>query len=126
MALAGGRRPTALIMARAPEFRAELGRGITPVADCREAADASGALDMLRRGPADLCLLELNGDGGGLRLAELIHRAWPDAQIVLLAHALNEVDLLRAVRAGARGYLPAGIDAERLPHIVEAVLRGEP
>src|SRR4051794_34574865 len=119
-------RPVALIAGRAADFRSALCRAIEPVADCREAADAIGALDVLGREPADLCLLELDRDGGGLRLTELIRRAWPDAQVVLLAHTLTEVDLLRAVRAGARGYLPVGVDPERLPFIVEAVLRGEP
>jgi len=126
MTLTRASRPTVLIVARAAELRSELGEAIGAIADWREAADAVGALDVLRREPADLCLLELDGGGGGLRLAELIHRTWPSAQIVLLAHAPNDVDLLRAVRAGARGYVPVTVGRSRLPHIVEAVLRGEP
>lgn len=54
-------------------------------------------------------------------LAALAERA-PTA---LLATAVNEPGFWRAIRGGARGYLPRALSAERLPAVVEALARGE-
>src|SRR5215217_5327732 len=124
-AAAAAHRPRALIAGHDAALRSGLRRAIEPGVDCWEAAGAADALDVLQRESPDVCLLESDGEGGGLRLTELIHRARPDVQIVLLAETLDEGDFLRAVRAGACGYLLETVDPDRLPHIVEAVLRGE-
>ena len=49
----------------------------------------------------------------------------PGASVVVMTRRLDEDDLIAALRAGAIGYLPEGVDPARLPHVVRGVLRGE-
>jgi NarL family two-component system response regulator LiaR len=59
--------------------------------------------------------------GGPQRLAAEI----PDSEVVVLAGRFDRGTGVRAVLAGAAGYISRGIAAEALPRIVRAVMRGE-
>lgn len=43
----------------------------------------------------------------------------------VLATAVDEPGFWRAIRGGARGYLPRALSGERMPAVVEALARGE-
>jgi DNA-binding NarL/FixJ family response regulator len=121
-------RPSTMIAAREPELRALVRLALEPVAECWEADGPAAAVDIAARLHPDVCFVdaEQNGNGSAIRTLELIREAHPEARIVLLRGSDSEAEFIRALRAGADGYLPRTIDPTRLPQIVEALLRGEP
>ena len=118
-------RPFALIAAREPALRAGMRLALEPGVRCEEAGSPAEAIELLSREQPDVCFLDADGGAGGLRATELIRQLKPDTTVVLLAHTVSEEEFLQAVRVGAAGYLPEGIPPERLPAVVESVLRGE-
>jgi DNA-binding NarL/FixJ family response regulator len=94
--------------------------GVVPV------ADAAATLELARRHRPDVVLLDdelpgIGDVGGPQRLAAEI----PDSEVVVLAGRFDRGTGVRAVLAGAAGYISRGIAAEALPRIVRAVMRGE-
>ncbi|HXB63862.1 MAG TPA: response regulator transcription factor [Solirubrobacteraceae bacterium] len=90
-----------------------------------EAADGEGAVqEVLRRRP-DACLLDVRMPGGGIATAARISQLAPATAVVMLTVSGSADDLLAALRAGARGYLPKEMSPERLPAALHGVLRGE-
>jgi DNA-binding NarL/FixJ family response regulator len=73
----------------------------------------------------DICLIDLSLPGGSLGAARAISTELPRTAVVMLATASFSDDLLRAIRAGASGYLLKTMDVERLPVALHAVLDGE-
>jgi DNA-binding NarL/FixJ family response regulator len=88
---------------------------------CAEADDAEQAIRAAKREQPDLCLVGTDINGDGLNAVRGICRAAPRAAVVLLAEHHNVEDLLVSVRAGAVGYVPGPLDAERLRRIVRAI-----
>lgn len=75
----------------------------------------------------DVCLVDVDLQGGGLRAAAEVAGRAPAVRLVLLAEdADDDEPFLDAIRVGAAGYVPRRIAPERLPNIVRAVLDGEP
>lgn len=121
-------RPSTLIAAREPGLRADVRAALEPVFACWEADGPAAAVDLARRLQPDVCFVDAdqNGNGSAIRTTELIHEVHPRAQVVVLCGSSTEAEFLRALRAGADGYLPRTIDLARLPGIVQGLLRGEP
>ena len=92
---------------------------------CTEAEDAESAVAAAVRERPDVCVLDFDAPARAIRTAAEITARVPGAIVVMLTSRLDEDECLAAVRAGATGYLPEGIDPARLPHVVRAVLRGE-
>jgi DNA-binding NarL/FixJ family response regulator len=93
---------------------------------CAEVDDAEQAIRAAKREQPDVCLVgdELVGSSG-LAAVRGICRAAPDAAVVVLTEG-HDVDLLLdCVRAGAVGYVPGALDADRLRRIVRAVSERE-
>jgi DNA-binding NarL/FixJ family response regulator len=94
-------------------------------ADCSEAEDADAAVEAAIRDQPDVCVVDFAPPSRSIRAAAAItSRAAGSAVVVLTPHA-NEAEFLAAMRAGARGYLPVGVDPARLPHVVRGLMRGE-
>jgi DNA-binding NarL/FixJ family response regulator len=94
--------------------------GVVPV------ADAAATLELARQQRPDIVLLDdelpgIGDVGGPQKLAAEI----PDSGVVVLAARFDRGTGVRAVLAGAAGYVSRGIAAEALPRIVRAVMRGE-
>jgi DNA-binding NarL/FixJ family response regulator len=96
--------------------------GFRVVAEARDAADAVAAV--LHHRP-DVCLLEVDLPGDGIMASQLIWSKLPDARIAMLASSLAEDDVLRAINAGADGYLLKSTAQGRLASALRAVARGE-
>ncbi len=92
---------------------------------CAEADDASHAIRAAKHVQPDVCLVGREIRGGGIAAVRGICRAAPRARVVVLAQIYDADDLLDAVRAGAIGYIPGGIDPARLHRIVDAVAAEE-
>jgi len=92
---------------------------------CGEAADGMGAVEAARLQRPDICLLDINMPGDGIRAAETISRELPETAVVMLTVSRSDTDLFDALRAGASGYLLKDIDPARLPLALRGVLEGE-
>jgi DNA-binding NarL/FixJ family response regulator len=90
-----------------------------------EAADCDGAVEAVLRERPDVCLLDIEMPGGGIAAAEILARAAPATAVVMLTVSQSPGDLLAALRAGAKGYLPKDTSPERLPAALGGVLKGE-
>jgi DNA-binding NarL/FixJ family response regulator len=85
---------------------------------CAEAGDTQAAIRAAMREQPDICLIGRDLPGDGLAAVRGICRAAPHAAVIVIAEIADVDDLLDAVRAGAIGYVPDGLDAERLARIV--------
>ena len=90
------------------------------------AADAAATLEVARQQGPDVVLLddELPGLGGVAGLPRLAAES-PDSELVVLAARFDRSSGVRAVLAGAAGYISRGVAPEALPRIVRGVMRGE-
>jgi len=61
----------------------------------------------------------------GIEATRLIYERSPSICIVLLDEEAHGVRALRAIRAGAGGFLPRAIDPDVLPRVLRAALDGE-
>lgn len=119
------RRVRLLIADQAP-MRLGIRMALDGTADiCSEAEDAETAIRAAKREQPDVCLVGRELAGGGLAAVRGISRAAPNAAVVLLSQLHDPDDLIDAVRAGAIGYVPGGLDADRLRRIVGAVAANE-
>jgi DNA-binding NarL/FixJ family response regulator len=92
---------------------------------CAEADDAEQAIRAAMREQPDLCLIGDHIAGDGLAAIRGITRAAPGCAVVVLAQAHDADYLLECVRAGAVGYVPGALDAERLNRVVKAAANNE-
>ncbi len=92
---------------------------------CAEADDAKQAIRAAMREQPDICLVGRDLPGDGVAAVRGICRAAPSAAVVMIAEVPDVDDLLDAVRAGAIGYVPDGLDAERLRRVIRAVAAKE-
>ena len=90
-----------------------------------EAADAEAAIELAVDTRPELCLLDVYMPGSGIHAAAEISRRVPDTKVVMLTTSARDQDLLDALGAGARGYLPKKLDVEHLQEVLEKVLQGE-
>ena len=90
-----------------------------------QAADADGAVRILREHVPEVALLDVTMPGGGLEAARKIATACPATRIVMLTVSEDEDDLLTAMKAGASGYVLKGVASHELLSIVRAVAGGE-
>ena len=119
--------PTAVIADDHPPFRlgvrmALMHGGFRVLA---EAADGEGAVEAVLQERPDVCLLDIRMPGGGIEAAAQLSHLAPTTAVVMLSVSTNAEDLLAALRAGARGYLPKDMSPDRLPAALRGVLKGE-
>ena len=92
---------------------------------CAEADNAEQAIRAAKREQPDVCLIGRDLPGDGLAAVRGVCRAAPRAGVVVLAEVRDVDDLLDAVRAGAIGYVPGGLEPARLRRICAAVAANE-
>ena len=92
---------------------------------CAEADHTEQAIRAAKRQQPDICIVSDDLQGSGLAAVRGMSRAAPAASVVVLCQR-DDVDLLLDyVRAGAVGYLPGSLDAQRLRRVVRAVAANE-
>lgn len=92
---------------------------------CAEADDAEHAIRAAKREQPDVCLVGQDIPGGATAAIRGVCRAAPNAAVVLLTQSHDVDDLLESIRAGAVGYVPGAVDAERLRRVVRAIAAHE-
>jgi len=90
-----------------------------------EGASADEALVLARDLLPDVLLLDISMPGGGVNAARTIAATYPVIRIIMLTVSEHEEDVLKSLKAGARGYILKGVTARDLVAIVRAVHNGE-
>jgi DNA-binding NarL/FixJ family response regulator len=92
---------------------------------CAEVANATDAVTAAVRERPDVCLIDIDMPGNGLRAVVGIVSRLPGVRVVMLTVSQNSEDLFDALRAGAAGYLLKDMDPGDLAPAVRAAARGE-
>ncbi|HEY5752183.1 MAG TPA: response regulator transcription factor [Chthoniobacterales bacterium] len=96
------------------------------LAVCGEAEDALGALDAMRMLKPDIVLLDISMPGSdGIELIKLMTAEQPKLIILVLSMHEESIYALRALRAGAKGYVMKMEPIENVLSAVHKVLRGD-
>jgi DNA-binding NarL/FixJ family response regulator len=91
-----------------------------------EAASGAEAIQQFRRCRPDVTLMDLQMAGmSGIEAIIAIRTDFPDARIVVLTTYLSDVQILRALKAGARAYVLKGHVDQDLSEIIRAVHAGQ-
>jgi DNA-binding NarL/FixJ family response regulator len=90
-----------------------------------EAGSGFEALDVLRRQPFDLAIVDLSMPGlGGLELLDRVRTMHPGMLTMVLTMRAEEQYALRAFQAGARGFVTKDVAGQELVLAVEKVVSG--
>jgi DNA-binding NarL/FixJ family response regulator len=92
---------------------------------CAEASAAGDALMAALAERPDICLVDLQMPGNGLRAVSGISRQLPNTPVLVLTVSRSSEDLFDALRAGAAGYLLKDMDPDDLVAAVRGALAGE-
>ncbi len=90
-----------------------------------EAADGNALLDLIRQRHWDILLLDLSMPGrNGLELIRLVHTEQPKLPILIFSMHPEEQYAVRAIRAGASGYLTKGSSTDQILPVIRKVAGG--
>ncbi len=91
-----------------------------------EAGDGREALSLIETHQPDVAVLDIAMPGlNGLEVATQVADNFPYVRVIILSMHANEEYVLRALRAGAAGYLLKDADTAELELAIKAVTRGE-
>lgn len=90
-----------------------------------QASNAEEALRLAREYQPNIILLDIDMPGSGLLAAQAVAKDWPDTKIVMLTASEDDDHLMKALKAGARGYILKGVAARELLRILRAIAAGE-
>jgi len=93
---------------------------------CAEVHSLQELVEAVERHQPDVCLVDVDLSGGGIRAAAEVAARTPSVAVVLMADDSGDDMFLDAIRVGATGYVPRRITPSRLPSVIRAVLDGEP
>jgi len=90
-----------------------------------EADNGEQALEIVREKHPDVLLLDLNMPGtSGLDILPEIRRTWPEVKVLVLTGRDEDMYIMRALRAGAHGYILKTTDEDALVQAVRDVAAG--
>ena len=91
-----------------------------------EASNGQEGIEAFRTHRPDVTLMDLQMPGlDGLEAIERIRNEFPDARIIVLTTYTGDIQVLRALRAGARGYILKGHVHKELLETIRAVHAGQ-
>lgn len=101
-------------------------QGLPGVAVVAEAGDGHEALQLIQRHRPDIVLMDIAMGGlNGLEVAARVKREFPGVQVIMLSMHGTEEYVIRALQAGATGYLLKDAAAAELELALKAVAGGE-
>jgi DNA-binding NarL/FixJ family response regulator len=126
-------KPSPTIRVLVADDHAVLRRGIASLVDAEpdmalvaQAGTGREAIEQFRLHRPDIALMDLQmPDMGGIEAMSGIRDEFPDARIIVLTTYAGDVQTLRALRAGARGYLLKGHVHTDLLESIRAVHAGQ-
>ena len=89
-----------------------------------EAEDADGAVAAVQAHAPDLVLLDISMPGGGIEALRRIRALPAPPRVAMLTVSEEDDDILRALKAGAQGYVLKGIRARDLVRVVRDLAAG--
>jgi two-component system invasion response regulator UvrY len=90
-----------------------------------EAANADQVFDALRRVPCDVLVLDVSlGDRSGLDVLATLRPEFPSLPVLMLSMHAEEQYALRALRAGANGYIQKDRSLEEILDAIQKVASG--
>jgi DNA-binding NarL/FixJ family response regulator len=90
-----------------------------------EATNGRDALEQFRKRRPDITLMDIQmPDVGGLQALETICGEFPEARVIVFTTYAGDVQALRAIKAGARGYLLKSTLHKELLETIRAVHSG--
>ncbi len=90
-----------------------------------QASNGKNTIEMAKELLPDVLLLDITmPDEDGITITKKISAAFPVIQIIMLTASENEDDLMKALKAGARGYVLKGISAKELVKVVRTIAAG--
>ena len=90
-----------------------------------EAASADELLTLLRTRPVDMVILDVSlGDRDGIELLKQIRASFPRLPVLMISMHAEDVFAIRAVRAGASGYIEKSAPPELMLEAVRKVAAG--
>jgi two-component system, NarL family, response regulator len=91
-----------------------------------EACNGQEAIEQFRLHHPDITLMDLQMPNlNGIEAIDCIHKEFPHARIIVLTTYTGDVQVVRALRAGARGYVLKGHVHRELLETVRAVHAGQ-
>ncbi len=92
---------------------------------CGEAADGNEVLRKVREGNWDVLVLDISMPGrSGLEVVKLVKEENPKLPVLILSMHHEDQYAVRALRAGASGYLTKEADADQLIAVIRKVAQG--
>ncbi|NMC45282.1 MAG: response regulator transcription factor [Chloroflexi bacterium] len=89
------------------------------------AADGQQALELLQKTPADVVLMDIRMPGlGGIDATRQIRQSNKDIRIIMLTTFNNDDYIVKAIKAGANGYLLKDIPKDDLAEAIRLAYRG--
>ncbi|MCU1458636.1 MAG: two component transcriptional regulator, LuxR family [Actinomycetia bacterium] len=103
--------------------RAEIGDGVDLVGD---ASDVEAAVELIGERHPDVVLVDVHmPDGGGGAVIRRVLREHPDVRFLALSVSDAPLDVIDAIRAGARGYVTKSISGPDLLGAIERIAHGD-
>jgi DNA-binding NarL/FixJ family response regulator len=91
-----------------------------------QASSAQEALLQFRKHQADVTLMDLRlPDKSGIEAMIAIRREFPEARVIMLTTFEGDVEIQRALEAGARGYLLKSMPPKELVEVIRQVHAGK-
>lgn len=119
---------TVVVVDDHPLYRSGVVRSLEETDDFVVLAEGSSADDALRlcllHAPS-LVLLDISMPGNGIEAARMIAGQCPQIGIMMLTASEDGETTMKALAAGARGYVVKGVDATELATAARAIARGE-
>jgi DNA-binding NarL/FixJ family response regulator len=90
------------------------------------AANAQDAVEQFRKHKPDVTLMDLRlPDKNGIETMIAIRSEFPDARVIMLTTFEGDVEIKRALEAGARGYLLKSMPPKELVEVIRQVHAGK-
>jgi DNA-binding NarL/FixJ family response regulator len=91
-----------------------------------QAANAKDAIEQFRKQRPDVTLMDLRlPDTSGIEAMVAIRTEFPDARIIMLTTFEGDVEIKRALEAGARGYMLKSMPPKELVEVIRQVHAGK-
>ena len=91
-----------------------------------EAASGEQTLAEYRRHQPDVALIDLRMPGmDGIQTTAALCREFPQARVIIISTFKGGDDILRAMQAGAKTYLPKSVQREQLIKAIRAIAKGD-
>jgi DNA-binding NarL/FixJ family response regulator len=92
---------------------------------CAEAGNGKDALPLIEKLNPDIILMDVNMPVmDGVQALEAVRRARKDQKVIMLTISQNDDDLVRAISAGANGYILKNAEPEELHNTIIEVMKG--